>query len=153
MSVRPIPEGYHSVTPYLIIRDCAKAIAFYKQVFGAIELMRLNGPDGIVAHAEIKIGNSPIMLADEFPDMGAKSPHAYGGSPVSLMIYVPDCDATFQAAIDAGATVDRPLTNQFYGDRSGSIIDPFGHKWAIATHVEDVPPDEIERRMAAMMQS
>ncbi len=150
MSVKPIPDGYHSVTPYLIVRGAAKALDFYKTAFEAIELFRMPGPDGVIGHAEIKIGDSPIMMADEFPDMGAKSPEAYGGSPIGLMIYVADVDRIFNQAVAAGATVDRPLQNQFYGDRSGTVLDPFGHKWTIATHIEDVPPDELERRAAAL---
>lgn len=152
MAVQAIPDGYHSVTPYIICRGAAAAIEFYKQAFGATELMRLPGPGGVVAHAEVKIGNSPIMLADEHPEMGAKSPQAFGGSPVGLMIYVEDVDTIFQQAVAAGATVERPLQNQFYGDRSGTIVDPFGHKWTIATHIEDVAPEEIDRRLATMMQ-
>lgn len=152
MPVQPIPAGYHSVTPYLIIKDAARAIEFYKQVFGASELMRLTTPAGKVGHAEIKIGDSPIMLADEFPEMNIRSPQMLGGSPVSLMLYVENVDALFPRAIAAGAKVIRPVKDQFYGDRSGTIEDPFGHTWTISTHTEDVPPDDMEKRAAAAMQ-
>ena len=149
MAVQPIPAGYQAVTPYLIVSGAARALEFYKQVFGATEVMRLAGPNG-VAHAEIRIGDSVVMLADESPDMGYKSPVALGGSPVSLMLYVSDVDATFQRAVAAGAVQQRPVQDQFYGDRSGTLEDPFGHVWTVATHIEDVAPDEIDRRLAAM---
>jgi PhnB protein len=151
MAVKPIPEGYHTLTPYLFINGAAAAIEFYKKAFGATELFRMNGPDGKVGHAEIKIGDSPIMLADEHPHMGAKSPTTYGGSPVNLMIYVTDVDAVASQAIGAGATVVRPVQNQFYGDRSGCFTDPFGHSWTIATHVEDVPSAELQKRAEEAM--
>lgn len=151
MSVKPIPEGYHSVTPYLICAGAAKAIEFYKQAFGATELVRMAGPDGKVGHAEVQIGDSIVMLADEHPQMGAVGPLTIGGTPVGLCVYVADVDAVFQRAIAAGAKEERPLQNQFYGDRSGTLIDPFGHKWTIATHIEDVTPEEMEKRMAAAM--
>jgi PhnB protein len=147
MAVTPIPEGYHSVTPYLIINGAAAAIDFYKRAFGATELMRMPTPEGKVAHAEIRIGDSAIMLADESPEMGHRSPKALGGAGVSLMIYLDDVDETFKRAIANGAKELQPLKNQFYGDRSGTLQDPYGHVWTIATHVEDVPPDEMERRM------
>ncbi|HLQ46348.1 MAG TPA: VOC family protein [Planctomycetaceae bacterium] len=150
MSVKPIPDGYHTVTPYLIVKGAADAIEFYKRVFGATEFMRVPGPGGCVAHAEIKIGDSIIMLADEFPQMDALSPKTIGGTPVGLMLYVANVDEVFARAIAAGAKELRPLQNQFYGDRSGTVADPFGHKWTIGTHVEDVTPEEIQRRMAAM---
>ena len=150
MAVKPIPDGYHSVTPYLIIRDCAKAIEFYKKAFGAEEIMRFGGPDGKIGHAEIRIGDSPIMMADEHPEMGCVGPQTRGGTTVSLMVYVPDVDKRFAQAVSAGAKVDRPLQNQFYGDRSGTVTDPFGHTWTISTHVEDVEPEEMEKRMKAM---
>src|SRR4051812_25073001 len=121
MAVRAIPEGYHSVTPYLIVKDAAAAITFYVRVFGAKELMRMQGPGGRVGHAEVRVGDSPVMLADEFPEVGAKSPAAYGGTPVSLMVYVPDADEVFDRAVRAGARVLRPLQDQFYGDRSGTV--------------------------------
>lgn len=150
MSVSPVPAGYHTVTPYVIVAGAAQAIEFYKHAFGATELLRLDG-GGKIMHAEIKIGDSPIMLADEFPEMGARGPNAFGGSPVSLMIYVPDVDAFVAKAVAAGGTLRRPVQDQFYGDRSGMVADPFGHVWTIATHKEDIPPAEIERRFAAMM--
>jgi PhnB protein len=148
-TVKPIPDGYHSVTPYLIIKGAADAIEFYKKAFGATELLRMPQPDGKIGHAEIKIGDSPVMLADEFPEMGHKSPKTLGGSPVSLMIYVDDVDAVFSRALAEGAKSDRPLENKFYGDRTGSLTDPFGHLWHIATHVEDVSEEEMQRRAAA----
>ena len=150
MAVKPVPQGYHTVTPYLIVEDGAAAIEFYKKAFGAKELLRFPGPGGKLMHGEIQIGDSPIMLADEFPEMGARSPQALGGTPVGICLYVPDVDSLFNQAIQAGGKVERPLQNQFYGDRSGTFIDPFGHKWTIATHIEDVTPEEIGRRMAAM---
>jgi PhnB protein len=149
MPVKPIPEGYHSVTPYLIVRGGADAIEFYKKAFGAVELFRFPSPDGKIGHAEIKVGNSPIMLADEFPDMGYKGPQSLGGSPVSLMIYVDDVDTVFQQAVDAGATVKEALQDKFYGDRMGTVIDPFGHRWHLATHKEDVSVEEMQRRAQA----
>ena len=146
MAVKPIPEGYHSVTPYLIIEGAGEAIEFYKRAFGAKELFRFPTPDGKIGHAEIKIGNSPIMLADAYPAMGYNSPKSLGGSPVSLMIYVEDVDTVFNQAVQAGATVKEVLTDKFYGDRSGSLIDPFGHVWHLATHKEDVSMEEMEKR-------
>jgi PhnB protein len=151
MAVKPIPDGYHTVTPYLIVQGAAAAIEFYKKALGATELFRMPGPGGKVAHAEIQIGNSRIMLADEHPEMGAKAPGPSGGSPVGLMLYVEDVDARFNRAVAAGAKVKKPLADQFYGDRSGSVTDPFGHQWTIATHKEDVSPAEIDRRMKEMM--
>jgi PhnB protein len=148
--VKPIPDGYHTATPYIICRGAAKAIEFYKQAFGATETIRLAGPDGKIGHAEIRIGDSTIMLADEHPEMGAKSPQTIGGTPVGILLYVADVDAVFQRAIAAGATVERPVEDKFYGDRMGGVIDPFGHKWYIGTHKEDVSPEEIARRAAAM---
>lgn len=152
-NVKPIPDGYHSVTPYVIVHDAAAAIEFYKRAFNATEVIRMPGPDGKVGHAEIRIGDSTVMLADEYPDMGARSPKSIGGSPVALMIYVEDVDAVARRAIAAGAKETRPVEDKFYGDRSGSIEDPFGLEWHIATHVEDVAPDEMERRVAAAAQS
>jgi PhnB protein len=146
----PIPLGYHTATPYLVVSNGAAAIEYYKNAFGATELMRFPGPGGKVLHAEIKIGDSPIMLADEMPEMGAKSPQAYGGSPVGIMLYVPDVDTTFKQAIAAGGKEFRPVQNQFYGDRSGTLIDPYGHKWTVGTHIEDVSMEEMQRRMQAM---
>jgi PhnB protein len=151
-SVRPIPEGYHSVTPYLAVDDAAGAITFYKKAFGATEVMRMPAPGGKVGHAEIEIGGSRIMLADEYPDMGFRSPKAYGGSPVGLHLYVADVDAVARQAVAAGAKELRPVKDQFYGDRTGSIEDPFGHVWHIATHKEDMSPDELKQRAAQAMQ-
>ena len=151
MAVKPVPEGYHTATPYLYVRGGVKALDFYKKAFGATELMRMEGPGGSIGHAEIKIGDSPIMLADESPEMGARSPESYGGSAVGLMLYVPNVDETVKRAVGAGAKLDRTVEDKFYGDRMGSIIDPFGHIWYIATHVEDVSPDEMKRRAEAMM--
>ncbi|HJT23661.1 MAG TPA: VOC family protein [bacterium] len=151
--VKPIPDGYHSVTPYLSIDGAAGAMEFYKKAFGAKELFRMPGPDGKVGHAEIQIGDSRVMLADENPEMEFRSPKSLGGTPVSLMIYVEDVDRVFQQALAAGARVLRPLKDQFYGDRSGNLQDPFGHKWTLSTHVEDVAPDEMERRMKEAMEA
>jgi PhnB protein len=147
--VKPIPEGYHSATPYLIVKDAARAIEFYKRAFGATELLRMAAPGGKIGHAEIKIGDSPIMLADEVPDMGALSPESLGGTPVSILLYVEDVDAVFNQAIAAGAKVQRPVKDQFYGDRTGGVTDPFGHIWYVATHKEDVSPEEMRKRAAA----
>ena len=149
--VKPIPDGYHNVTAYLVIDGAAKAIDFYKKVFGATEKMRMPSPGGKVGHAELTLGDSMIMLADEHAEMGHRAPHAYGGSAVSLLVYVPDADATVKIAIAGGAKVIRPVENQFYGDRMGTIEDPFGHQWSVATHVEDVPPEEMAKRAAAAM--
>lgn len=145
---KPIPDGYHSVTPYLIINGAAEAIEFYKKAFGAVELFRMAHEDKI-GHAEIKIGDSPIMLADEHPEMGYVGPKSLGGTPVSLMIYVEDVDTTFNQAITDGAVEVKALQDQFYGDRSGTLTDPFGHVWTIATHLEDLTPEEMEQRAAA----
>jgi PhnB protein len=149
--VRAIPEGHHTVTPYLIVGDAAAAIAFYKKAFGAEELMRVAAPRGKIGHAELRIGDSVIMLADEYPDMNARGPHAFGGSPVSIHLYVEDVDAVAGQAIAAGATVVRPVQDQFYGDRSGSFTDPFGHSWHVATHKEDLTPEELDKRVKAAM--
>ncbi|MFO0930146.1 MAG: VOC family protein [Gemmataceae bacterium] len=151
MPVQGIPEGYRCVTPYLIIKGAADAIAFYQAAFGATERYRLPQPDGRVGHAELEVGGAPLMLADEFPEMNVRSPASLGGSPVSLLIYVTDVDRVFQRAIDAGATVTRPLANQFYGDRSGTVTDPFGHIWTLATRVEDVSPEEMKARFERFM--
>lgn len=150
MPVSPVPPSYHTLTPYLIVDGAARALTWYAQAFDARERMRLSAPGGTVGHAEIEIGDSRIMLADEQPAIGAKAPGAFGGSPVSLHLYVPDVDATVAKAIAAGATVKSEPEDKFYGDRLGSLIDPFGHIWHIATHIEDVTVQEIERRMAAM---
>jgi len=143
------PPGYHTVTPSLTVHDGAAAIAFYSAAFGAVEKLRLPMPDGKVAHAELRIGDSIIMLSDEFPEWGALSPKTRGGPTGALMLYVPDADAAFAQAVAAGAEVVMPVSNQFWGDRMASVRDPFGHKWSLATPVEVVPPDEIARRMAA----
>jgi PhnB protein len=147
MPVKPIPEGYHSVTPYLIVDGAADAIEYYKKAFGATELFRMPMPGGKIGHAELKIGDSPIMLADEHPEMGYKSPTSWGGSPVSLMLYVDDVDAVFKQAIAAGGKEQRAVQDQFYGDRSGTFADPFGHVWTVSTHKEDVSMEEMEQRM------
>lgn len=149
MSAKPIPEGYHSVTPYLIVDGAADALDFYAKAFGAKEILRMPMGDRI-GHAEILIGDSHIMLADEFADMGHLGPKSRGGPTSSLMIYLEDVDAAFARAIAAGATEDRAIEDQFYGDRSGTLSDPFGHQWTLATHVEDVPEEEMQRRMAEM---
>ena len=148
--VKPIPEGYASVTPYLIVKGAAAAIDYYTKVFGATERMRMPGPDGKIGHAEIQIGGSNVMLADENPERGARSPKTVGGSPISLLLYVENVDRTVEKAVAAGAKVLRPVENQFYGDRTGGIEDPFGHLWYVATHVEDVSPEEMKKRMEAM---
>lgn len=148
--VTSIPEGYHSVTPYLIIKGAAKALDFYQRAFGAKETVRMAGPGGKIMHAEMRIGDSMVMLADEHPEMNARSPESFGGSPVMIHLYVEDVDAVFNQAIAAGATVERPLADQFYGDRTGGVKDPFGYSWYVATHKEDVTPEEMKKRMAAM---
>jgi len=150
MALNPVPDGYHSVTPYLIVKGASRAIDFYKNAFGATEIMRFPGPNNTVAHAELRIGDSVIMLADEGPQGLHQSPESYGGSPVSLMIYVPDVDKTFKQALQGGAKETRAVQDQFYGDRSGSLVDPFGHVWTVATHVEDVSAEEMKRRMEAL---
>lgn len=147
------PPGYHSVTPYLVVQGANEAIKFYGAAFGATEVLRMDLPDGKVAHAEIQIGDSRVMLADENEAWGAFAPPRIGGTASSLMIYVPDSDAVFTRAVAAGATVVMPVQDQFYGDRSGSLLDPFGHKWHISTCKEVVPPDELRRRAAALFGS
>jgi len=149
--VQAIPAGYTGVTAYLIIRNAARALEFYKNAFGATEVLRLPGPNGSIGHAEIRLGDGHVMLADENVEMGHRGPEILGGSPVSLMFYVKDVDARFAQALAAGATVKHPIKDQFYGDRSGSVTDPFGYVWTIATHIEDIAPDEMQRRIAAMM--
>jgi PhnB protein len=148
--VKPIPDGYPQVTPYLVVDGAAAAIEFYSEVFGATERMRMGGGDGPdkIGHAELQIGTGLIMLADEFPEMGALGPGTVGGSPVSISVYVDDVDAVFARALAAGATELRPVEDQFYGDRQGHFEDPFGHRWSVATRVEDVPPEEMARRAA-----
>jgi PhnB protein len=147
--VKPIPDGHHTVTPYLIVHDAAGAIEFYKRAFGATEVGRCGAPNGKVGHAEITIGDSRVMLADEFPEMGARGPASFGGSPVSIHLYVEDVDAVVATAVAAGAKLERPVKDQFYGDRTGGVKDPFGHTWYVATHKEDVSMEEIEKRAAA----
>jgi PhnB protein len=150
MTVKAKPDGYHSVTPYLIVKDAGGAIDYYKKVFGAQELFRLSGPDGKIGHAELKIGDSVVMLADEHPGMGALGPQTIGGSPVRMMVYVDNVDEVVPRAVAAGAKILRPVADQFYGDRAGGIEDPYGHHWHVATHKEDVPPEEMKRRAAAL---
>lgn len=148
---KPIPDGYPRVTPYLHVDGAEAAIAFYTEVLGATERGRMAGPDGTIGHAELELGDSLIMLSDEAPDYGALGPRAVGGTPVTVHVYVEDVDAVVERAVAAGATVLQPVTDQFYGDRSGQFEDPFGHRWSIATHVEDVPPEEMAARMADAM--
>lgn len=152
MSAKPIPDGYHAVTPYLAVRGAAAAIDFYQRAFGASERMRLGAPGGKIGHAELEIGDAVVMLADEHPEMDFLSAEHYRGSPVHLHLYVPDVDASYRRALEAGATQVRALQDQFYGDRSGSVRDPFGHVWHLATHKEDLSADEINARMKAMSQ-
>jgi PhnB protein len=147
--VKAIPDGYQTLTPYLVIKGAAEAIEFYKKALGAEEILRMGGPDGKVMHAELQIGTSRFMLADEFPEMGHKSPVTLGGSPVGMMVYVDDVDTLSKRATTAGMKVERPVKNEFYGDRTGSFVDPYGHKWTISTHVEDVSPEEMAKRMKA----
>jgi PhnB protein len=148
--VNPIPEGYPQVIPYLYVDGAASAIDFYGKVLGTKERMRMGGPDGKVGHAELELGDSVIMLADEFPDIGAKSPKSIGGSPVTISLYLDDVDGVHKKAIAEGATELRPPTDQFYGDRTAQFEDPWGHRWNVGTHVEDVPPEEMEKRAKAM---
>jgi PhnB protein len=150
-NVKPIPEGYPQVTPYLVVDGASDAIDFYSKVFGATERMRMPGPDGKIGHAELELGDSLIMLADEVPGMGHRGPKAIGGTPVTISVYVEDVDDVYERAVKEGAAALRPVENQFYGDRSGQFEDPFGHRWSVATHVEDVPPDQMERRAAEAM--
>lgn len=152
MSAKPVPDGYHTVTPYLIVDGAEEAIRFYREAFGAEEVMRLPMGDKL-AHAEVKLGDSHVMLSDEWPDMNLLGPSARGGATASLMVYLGDVDAAFAKAIAAGATEERPPENQFWGDRMGTVVDPFGHRWTLATHVEDVSEDEMRRRMAAFSET
>jgi len=151
MSVRPVPEGYHTLTPFLTVRDAARAIEFYKQAFGATERGVAKGPDGKVMHAEIKIGDSIIMMSDEFPEFGSLSPESVGNTSMGLHIYVEDVDSAFDRAVKAGAKVEMPVMDQFWGDRYGRLKDPFGHKWSIATHKKDMSADEMKRAMDEAM--
>src|SRR5262245_4946682 len=148
-TVKPKPDGYHTSTPYLIIRDAARGIDFYKKAFGATEVMRMTEPGGKIAHAEIQIGDSRIMIGEESPQRGARSPESLGGSPVVIFLYVDDVDAFSRQAVSAGAKVLMPVQDQFWGDRYGKLADPFGHLWDVATHKEDVPPQEMQKRAAA----
>jgi PhnB protein len=149
--VKSVPEGYHTVTPHLVIRGAAEAIEFYKRAFGAVELMRMAMPDGKVSHAEIRIGDSPVMISDEFPEWGSVSPQSLGGCPGGVFLYVDNVDEVFDRAVGAGAEVKMAVADQFWGDRFGKVVDPYGHLWAIATHVEDLTPDEISARAAQFM--
>jgi PhnB protein len=153
MATKAIPDGYNTATPYLIIKGAAEAIEFYKRAFGATELLRMADAQGRVGHAEIRIGDSVIMLADEHPATGYRSPRSLGGSSVSILLYIEDVDTVFERALRAGAKAQRPVVDQFYGDRSGTLEDPFGHVWTVATHVEDVEPEEMRRRAEAAMKS
>ena len=148
--VKPIPEGYPQVTPYLCVDGAAAAIDYYQRVFGATERMRMPGPNDTIGHAEIQIGTGIVMLSDPFPEMGALSPKALGGTPVTVSVYVEDVDTIFERAVEAGAKALRPVENQFYGDRAGSFEDPFGHRWHVASHVEDVSPEEMAKRASQM---
>jgi PhnB protein len=153
MPPQPIPEGYHSLNAYIAVEDAARAIEFYKRAFGAKERVRMDGPDGKIGHAELEIGDSVLMLNDPMEQSPYKPPKELGGSSGGLLLYVEDVDSVFQDAIDAGATVRSPIENMFWGDRYGTVADPFGHVWQIATHVEDVPPEEMEERAKAAMAS
>jgi PhnB protein len=151
--VKPVPDGYHRLTAYIVVSDAAAAIAFYKKAFGAEELYRIDMPGGRIGHAELQFGDSRLMLADDFPDMPdaiARSPKTLGGTTVGFNVYIDDVEARFKQAVDAGAVVKRPVKDQFYGDRSGTVEDPFGHVWTLSTHVEDVSPEELKKRMEAM---
>jgi PhnB protein len=152
-AVKPVPEGFHTLTPYLCVAGAAQAIEFYKEAFGATELMRMADPGGKIGHAEIQIGDSRVMLADEYPEMGFKSPRAYGGSPMNMHMYVENVDGVVKQAVDAGAKLVRPVEDQFYGDRSGTVEDPFGHQWHVSTHKEDVSEEELHKRAAARAQA
>jgi PhnB protein len=150
MAVKAIPDGYYSLTSYLVCKGAARAIDFYKKAFGAQEIVRMPGPNGQVMHAEVKIGNSMLMLADENPERGNLSPQSIGGTATSIMFYCDDVDAVFNRAVSLGATSEMAPADQFWGDRMGNLVDPFGHKWAIATHKEDVSPEEMQKRMQAI---
>ena len=152
-TVKPIPDGYPRVSPYLTVDGAAAAIDFYTSVLGASERFRIDAPEGRIGHAELQVGDSVIMVSDAFPDMGIRSPTDIGGTPVTLGVYVNDVDAVFQAALERGATAVRPVADQFHGDRSGQFIDPFGHRWSVSTHIEDVSPKEMTTRAAAAMEA
>ena len=149
--VQPIPKGYHSLTPYLVVKDAARAIEFYKRAFGASVVARMDGPNGKIMHAELKIGDSMMMLSDEMPGSGARSPQTLGGSSVNIFLYVDKVDDVFQQAVSAGAKVDMPVADQFWGDRYGKLTDPFGHSWSLGTHVRDVSPEEMKKAMQEAM--
>jgi len=149
--VKPIPQGYHSVTPYLSVNDAARALDFYKRAFGAQEIMRMDAPGGKIGHAEIKIGDSIVMVADEMPGGGCKAPQSLGGTTAGVFLYVENVDTAFNQAVSAGAKVEQPVTDMFWGDRYGRLTDPFGHSWSMATHKEDVAPAEMARRMKDAM--
>ena len=151
--VKPVPEGYHTITPYIAVNDAAAAIEFYKRAFGATEVMRMPGPDGKIGHADLMIGDSHIMLADEYAPMDFRAPGSVGGSPVMMHLYVDDVNRWFDRAVKAGAKVTRPLETQFYGDRGGALEDPFGHRWYLSSRVEEVSPEEMKRRAAQMAAS
>jgi PhnB protein len=151
MATKPIPEGYHTITPYLAVDDASEAIEFYKRAFSAKEQGRMEGPDGKIAHAELEIGDSKVMLSDPFPQFSTRPPKELGGTSVSVFMYVEDVDAFVKQAVDAGATVEMEVEDQFWGDRFGTVTDPYGHMWSIATHVEDVPPEEMAKRAEAAM--
>ncbi len=151
MSAKPIPEGYRSITPYLIVNDGAKALEFYEKAFGATSIMKMEDPGGKIRHAELQIGDSKVMLADAFPEMEINGPDTYGGSPVGILLYVENVDEVFAEALENGAEEMRPLCDQFYGDRSGTVVDPFGHVWTVATHIEDLSEEELDRRFSEMM--
>lgn len=150
-TAKPIPDGYHTVTPYLVVNDAARAIDFYQRAFGAKEVMRMNGPQGKIGHAELKIGDSTIMLSDEMPQAGGRSPQSLGGSTVGIFLYVKDVDSAFNQAVGAGARADKPPADMFWGDRYGKLTDPFGHQWSLATHKEDVAPQELQKRATEAM--
>jgi PhnB protein len=148
--INSVPDGYHAITPYLVIRGAGQAIDYYKQAFGATEVMRIRQPDGRVGHAELKFGDAVVMLADEFPEINVVGPATLGNTTVGVLLYVENADATFDKAVSLGAKVRKPMADQIYGDRNGTLEDPFGHRWTVATHKEDVTPDEMKQRMAAV---
>lgn len=150
-AVQPIPQGMHTITPHLTCAGAADAIEFYKKAFGAVEMGRMPGPDGKIMHAQLKIGDSPVMLVDEFPEWGGKGPKTLNGTPVTIHMYVPDADAVFKRAVEAGATVKMEMAGMFWGDRYGVLIDPFGHSWSIATHIKDMTPEEMAQAMKSTM--